>query len=102
MKKENLDVIGVFLIAIAFVLLICFPTIGNFESAILGIIFGIIGIVLVKLSKKINEEQGLLSVILLLLSAITLIIDTSRVITGIVIIACALGIIFFILKPPDD
>ncbi|MFZ3057455.1 MAG: hypothetical protein WA092_00130 [Minisyncoccales bacterium] len=102
MRKDSLDILGVFLILIAIVLFVGYSLFGDIEGLLLGIIFGIVGIALVNLSKKINYEGTFLSGILLLLSAGVSMVNIPEIIAVAVIVISGTGILLVILKPPKD
>ncbi|MFA5208378.1 MAG: hypothetical protein WC428_07080 [Candidatus Paceibacterota bacterium] len=102
MRKDNFDLLGVFLILIAIILFVCYSVFGDIEGLLLGIIFGTVGIALVNFSQKINYEGTILSGLLLLFSAGVSMVNIPEIIAVAVIVISGTGILLVILKPPEN
>ena len=101
-NNYDLFVIGAWLMAMAFILFVCYLLCDNFGVVLFGFVFGIVGLILFYLSKKIDGEKVIICTILFALITVIPMVITIKIITTILIIVCAFGIAYIILEPPDN
>jgi len=94
--------LGPFLIIDTVILFLCYLIFNNLIFYFSGVIFGITGIILLYLFKKIKEEPTILSVILFILSGVIPIINIPEIIAKALMFVCLFGVIYLILVPPKD
>ena len=107
MERRGYFVVGLILIGFSLILICNYLTTGReFATAALSMVIGVVGLILLCLSEKVNGEVAILSVIMLMLGGFfiplcALTEELSTTLTAILYGAASLILIIMILGPPQ-